>query len=68
MGFDGIEVYHPNQSAEFSKELLELAYKNNLIITAGSDYHGEIIPNKFDESLLYGEDLDRFLKSLNKLS
>ena len=68
MGFDGIEVYHPNQSDEFSEELLKLAHKNHLIITAGSDYHGEIIPNKFNESLLYGNYLDEFLKALNKLS
>ena len=68
IGFDGIEVYHPNQSDEFSEELLKLAHKNHLIITAGSDYHGEIIPNKFNESLLYGNYLDEFLKALNKLS
>ena len=68
MGFDGIEVYYPNQSDEFSEELLKLAHKNHLIITAGSDYHGEIIPNKFNESLLYGNYLDEFLKALNKLS
>ena len=65
---DAIEVYHPNQSDEFSEELLKLAHKNHLIITAGSDYHGEIIPNKFNESLLYGNYLDEFLKALNKLS
>lgn len=68
MGFDGIEVYHPNQSDEFSEELLKLAHENHLIITAGSDYHGEKIPNKFNESLLYGNYLDEFLKALNKLS
>lgn len=67
-GFDGIEVYHPNQDDFFSAELKRIAKENNLFITAGSDYHGEITENKFDESLLYENDLEIFLKELNKLS
>lgn len=67
-GFDGIEVYHPNQGESFSNELLKVAKENNLFITGGSDYHGEIIENKFEESYIEGKDLDIFLKLLNNLS
>ena len=67
-GFDGIEVYHPDQNKDFSNELIKLAKENNLFITGGSDYHGEIIENKFEEAYIEGEDLDKFLNILNNLS
>ncbi len=66
MGFDGIEVYHPDQSEKYSKELLEIATTKGLIITGGSDYHGEIIKNKFEESYIKNEDLDVFLNKLQQ--
>ena len=37
---DGIECFHPSATPENSKMLVELAEKNNKIITGGSDFHG----------------------------
>lgn len=68
MGFDGIEVYHTNQDNLYSKELIEVAKENNLFITGGSDYHGEIIENKFEKPYIEGDDLDIFLNKLYKKS
>lgn len=40
-GLDGIEVYHSGHSNEEVGKYLELANKYNLLISAGSDYHGD---------------------------
>lgn len=37
---DGIECYHPSYTLKQSEELVEYCKKNNLYISAGSDYHG----------------------------
>ena len=39
-GLDGIEVYHSGHSPEEVEKYLNLANKYNLLISAGSDYHG----------------------------
>ena len=39
-GLAGIEVYHRENSAEDREWLLEVATKNDLIVTGSSDYHG----------------------------
>ncbi len=40
-GLDGIEVYHPQNPPLISAYLEEVAEKNDLIITGGSDFHGD---------------------------
>ncbi|MCL4694506.1 MAG: PHP domain-containing protein [Candidatus Hydrogenedentes bacterium] len=40
--FDGIEVYHSKHSPGKSDAFLQLARERNLIVTGGSDCHGEI--------------------------
>jgi predicted metal-dependent phosphoesterase TrpH len=40
-GVDGIEVYHSDHSPEDESRYMELAKRYNLMITAGSDFHGE---------------------------
>lgn len=40
-GLKGIEVYHPDHSAEDKVRYLNIAKKQGLIVTGGSDYHGE---------------------------
>lgn len=42
IGLDGIEVYHPKHSKENIEKLLEIAKKNNLLITGGTDFHGNM--------------------------
>jgi 3',5'-nucleoside bisphosphate phosphatase len=40
-GLDGIEVYHSDHTPEDEARYLRIARENGLIITAGSDFHGE---------------------------
>ena len=44
-GLQGIEVYYPRHTSEQTQHLLELANKNNLLITGGSDFHGVLKPD-----------------------
>ncbi|HXG87045.1 MAG TPA: PHP domain-containing protein [Vicinamibacterales bacterium] len=40
-GLDAIEVYHSDHNAELQRELLAFASQHALLITGGSDYHGD---------------------------
>lgn len=40
-GIDGIEVYHSDHSSEEEAHYLNIANQNGLIVTAGSDFHGQ---------------------------
>lgn len=40
-GLEGIEVHHPDHSAEDQQKYTKIAQKYGLIATAGSDFHGE---------------------------
>lgn len=42
--FDGIEAYYGKLIPAYEKKWIELAHKNNLLITGGSDFHGDIRP------------------------
>lgn len=44
MGLDGIEAYYPAHSRKFRNEMIQLAIKKDLLVTGGSDYHGDIRP------------------------
>lgn len=66
MGIQGIECYHTNHSEEEIKECIEFCRKNNLIITGGSDYHGDLIGKRRlgkPEFFINKEDL---IKMINK--
>lgn len=39
-GLDGLEVYYPTHSLDDTAKLYDLAKKNRLIATGGTDYHG----------------------------
>ena len=43
-GLDGIELYYPTHSHKVKKKLRALAGEHDLILTGGSDYHGEVRP------------------------
>ncbi|MBW6520246.1 MAG: PHP domain-containing protein [Desulfoarculaceae bacterium] len=43
-GLDGIELYYPTHSHKIKKKLRELADQHDLLLTGGSDYHGEVRP------------------------
>lgn len=40
-GLDGIEVYYPSHKQHMRETLLQLAKKYNLLVSAGSDHHGQ---------------------------
>lgn len=40
-GFDGIETKHPSHNYEIQKQIEEFAARHNLLMTGGSDFHGE---------------------------
>ena len=42
-GLDGLEVYHPSAQANHAARLEALARELGLLVTAGSDYHGEAV-------------------------
>lgn len=46
-GIDGIECYHPSASDEQSRFLVSYAVNHGLIVTKGSDYHGDSIDRDY---------------------
>ncbi len=43
-GLGGIETYYPTQSKKMRKRIRKVAEENDLLLTGGSDYHGDIRP------------------------
>ncbi len=43
-GLVGIETFYPTQSKKMRKRIRKFAEENDLLLTGGSDYHGEIRP------------------------
>ena len=43
---DGFECYHPEHSLRDTQLLVEHCQRENLLITAGSDYHGDFLPTR----------------------
>lgn len=43
-GLEGIETYYPSQKKKMQKRIRKFAEANNLLLTGGSDYHGDIRP------------------------
>jgi predicted metal-dependent phosphoesterase TrpH len=44
MGLKGIEIYYPEHSPEFVDEYTALADKYDLLMTGGTDFHGDLKP------------------------
>lgn len=44
-GLDGIEVFAPLHSEQQTLDYLALAKEKNILVTGGSDFHGDIKPN-----------------------
>jgi predicted metal-dependent phosphoesterase TrpH len=45
-GVSGLEAWHPNQSVKDARKLERLALGLGMIVTGGSDFHGEHIPSR----------------------
>lgn len=66
LGFDGIEAIYPLNRGNDEKIFRNIAKKNNLIITAGSDFHA-YYDNKhgqIGDVSITGIDLEKFLKRI----
>jgi len=46
-GLRGLEVIHTDHDASTAKKYQDIAEKNNLVITGGSDYHGKVKKNVY---------------------
>lgn len=44
MGLKGIEVYYPEHDPAMTRRFVELARRHGLLMTGGSDFHGDIDP------------------------
>ena len=69
MGIRGVEGFYSGFSTKMEKEILDLAKKYNLYVTAGSDYHGKnkiigLGQNNLDDALDGPEGLRRFLEDV----
>ncbi len=62
-GLDGVEVYHSRHNPETSRYYLEIAEELGLIVTGGSDFHGENSPDiKIGDIIIN----DNLVKKLNE--
>ena len=43
-GLAGIEAYYPKHTPDFTEALLNLARQHDLIVTGGTDFHGDLTP------------------------
>lgn len=66
MGVDGLEAIYPLNKENDTKRLIGLAKKNNLIITAGSDFHSfnDYKHGNIGAVRLMNEDLEKFIKKV----
>ena len=68
LGIDGIECYYPANNELMTETALEFCNKNNLIITAGSDGHGDFgAVSKGVEYYIGAINKDSSVLNINKL-
>ena len=53
----GFEVFHPSNSPEIRDDLIQFCKDHDLMITAGSDYHGKSKPQQIGEVLGHGKEI-----------
>lgn len=68
-GLQGLEAFYSGYTPKLQNEMLSLAEKNNLYITAGSDYHGRnklviLGDTGIDENTVIPEGMERFLDAV----
>lgn len=66
-GLNGLEVYHRGNSLTQRQRLLKIAKDYNLLITGGSDWHGDGKPNLLGEEITGRETVNKILKLGYKL-
>ncbi|NLK96372.1 MAG: PHP domain-containing protein [Clostridiales bacterium] len=72
IGLDGIEAIYYQNSKEQEKSLIDFANKNNLLISAGSDCHGDFENDKrhgiVGDMLIENNYLENFLEKIRSCS
>ena len=58
IGLDGIEIGNSLHSLDDYKRYLNIAKKYNLLISAGSDYHGPVVKPKVKLGIIFVQDYD----------
>lgn len=66
-GLDGIELFHEKHSSEDIKQIVQLARKHDLVLTGGSDYHGEEHNEYLGNLLCPRKSVDFFVKHSTKM-
>lgn len=70
IGLKGVEVYHPDHSAEEAEKYQRIATQYNLIPTGGSDYHGKrngvVFHGELGSQPVFSETLELLKECLNK--
>lgn len=65
--FDGIEVFYPNHEPKDILKLLRIIKKNDLIMTGGTDWHGDYTPSYWAKMGEFGlSDSETFIKKLER--
>ena len=69
-GLDGVEASHSDQSEEEETKIIALAEKHDLLVTGGSDFHGEAIApqRKLGEKGIDEEQLAKIIKKLDSIN
>lgn len=63
-GLDGVEVYHLDHNPSVREKYLHAAAENDLVATAGTDYHGEVVaPDRMFGGVTMPQDAYELLRS-----
>jgi len=63
-GLDGIEAYSSHHKEETTRELVETARSLDLLISAGSDFHGKLIKPDIPFGTVFGEPDEELIRML----
>jgi predicted metal-dependent phosphoesterase TrpH len=44
IGIKGIEAYYSKHTPQKTRDCIEIADRHNLLVTGGTDFHGDIMP------------------------
>ena len=64
MGIDGIEGLYPKNRINDTLKYRDLTIKNNLLFTAGSDFHGDDYHSDIGTCFIEDDDINNFIKYL----
>lgn len=66
-GLDGIEAYSSHHKGETTRELVETARSLDLLVSAGSDFHGELIKPDIPFGTVFGQPDKELIRRLQNM-